>query len=149
STVEPITNLLAEHFSGTHPNVAFAVSGPGSGDGHKAACAGEVPVWNSSRLIKEPEVKCLAEAGIEFIELRVAIDGISVIVPVENTELSCMAFVDLYSIVGNESIGLSDWTDLNDLNADLGGNGPFTGGKMDVFAPGEESGTFDSFIEIA
>ena len=61
STVEPVTNLLAESFSEIHPNVAFSIAGPGSGDGHKAACAGEVPIWNSSRQIKDKEVECLEE----------------------------------------------------------------------------------------
>ena len=79
SSVEPITNLLAEAFSEVHSSVAISVSGPGSGDGHKAACAGEVPIWNSSRQIKDQEVECLADRGIEFIELRVGIDGISAV----------------------------------------------------------------------
>lgn len=149
STVEPVTNLLAESFSAANPGVAFSVSGPGSGDGHKAACAGEVPIWNSSRQIKDSEAECLAEAGIEFIELRVGIDGISVITSAENDAVECLNFADLYSLVGIESTGFGSWADANALNADLAGTGPFPDAGLEVFAPGEESGTFDSFIEIA
>ena len=149
STVEPITSLLAEAFSELHSSVAFSVAGPGSGDGHKAACTGEVPIWNSSRQIKDSEAECLVEAGIEFIELRVGIDGISVITSVENDAIECLNFADLYSLVGVEATGMSSWTDANELNADAGGTGPFAGGDLVIFAPGEESGTFDSFIEIA
>ena len=149
STVEPVTNLAAEAFSEQHPGVAFSVAGPGSGDGHKAACAGEVPIWNSSRQIKESEVECLDGAGIEFIELRVGIDGISVITAAGNDTVDCLSFEDLYSLIGDEAIGFQKWSDANALNAELGGTGPFGDGNLEIFAPGEESGTFDSFIEIA
>ncbi|WP_420445814.1 substrate-binding domain-containing protein [Candidatus Poriferisodalis sp.] len=149
STVEPVTNLLAEAFAEAHRGVAFSVAGPGSGDGHKAACAGEIPIWNSSRQIMDSEAECLAEAGVEFIELRVGIDGISVITAAANDTVDCLNFADLYSLVGVESTGISSWTDANSLNAELGGTGPFSGGALEIFAPGEESGTFDSFIEIA
>ena len=149
STVEPVTNLLAEAFSEMHPSVAFSVAGPGSGDGHKAAAAGEVPIWNSSRQIKDSEAEDINAAGIEFIELRVGIDGISVITAAANDSVDCLSFEDLYSLVGIESTGFNSWADANSLNAELGGNGPFGDGALEIFAPGEESGTFDSFIEIA
>ena len=149
STVEPITNLLAEAFAEAHPGVAFSVAGPGSGDGHKAAAAGEVPIWNSSRQIKDPEAADINAAGIEFIELRVAIDGISVITAAGNDAIDCLNFEDLYSLIGDEATGFRDWADANTLNAELGGTGPFSSADLEIFAPGEESGTFDSFIEIA
>ena len=149
STVEPVTNLVAEAFADEHPGVAFSVAGPGSGDGHKAACAGEVPIWNSSRQIKDAEAECINGAGIEFIELRVGIDGISVITAAGNDSVSCLNFADLYSLIGIESTGFQNWAEANDLNAELGGTGPFSDGALEIFAPGEESGTFDSFIEIA
>lgn len=149
STVEPVTNLLAEAFAEAHPGVAFSVAGPGSGDGHKAAAAGEVPIWNSSRQITDSETADLSAAGIEFIELRVGIDGISVITAAGNDASDCLNFEDLYSLVGVESTGFESWADANGLNAELGGTGPFSDGALEIFAPGEESGTFDSFIEIA
>ena len=149
STVEPVTNLLAESFAAANPSVAFSVQGPGSGDGHKAACAGEVPIWNSSRQIKDSEAECLAEAGIDFIELRVGIDGISVITSAENDAIDCLDFEDLYSLIGIESTGIGSWADANDLNVALGGEGSFPDADLEIFAPGEESGTFDSFVEIA
>ena len=111
---------MAESFSQANPDVAFSVQGPGSGDGHKAACAGEVPI-----------------------------DGISVITSIENTSIDCLDFADLYSLIGDEATGFGSWSDANVLNADLGGNGPFPDADLEIFAPGEESGTFDSFVEIA
>lgn len=149
STVEPIMNLLAESFAAEHPSVAIAISGPGSGDGHKAACAGEVAIWTSSRQIAPSEAECLAEAGIKFVEMRVAIDGISVITSAANDTIDCLSFADLYSLVGIEATGFGTWSDANGLNAELGGSGPFADDALTIFAPGEESGTFDSFIEIA
>ncbi|MFT5530448.1 MAG: phosphate transport system substrate-binding protein [Candidatus Poriferisodalaceae bacterium] len=150
STVEPITNLLAEAFAESNPDVAMSVTGPGSGDGHKAACAGEVPIWNSSRQMKDSEAECFADAGIEFIEFRVAIDGISVITAAGNTNVDCLNFADLYSLISVESTGFDDWSDANELNSAVGGTGPFGDSlSLEIFAPGEESGTFDSFIEIA
>ena len=149
STVEPVINLLAEAFAEEHPGVAFSVAGPGSGDGHKAAAAGEVQIWNSSRQIKEEEAADINAAGIDFIELRVGIDGISVITSAANDSIDCLSFEDLYSLIGVESTGFETWADANDLNAEMGGTGPFDDTALEIFAPGEESGTFDSFIEIA
>ncbi|HBU04686.1 MAG TPA: hypothetical protein DEA70_09410, partial [Acidimicrobiaceae bacterium] len=59
--------------------VAIAVEGPGSGDGAKKFCDGEVPITNASRLLKDEEIEICEANGIAFIEIRRGIDGISVI----------------------------------------------------------------------
>ena len=57
-------------------------------------------------------------------------------------------FADLYSLIGTESTGFGKWSDANDLNAEVGGTRP-PGRPAGNITPGEESGTFDSFIETA
>lgn len=79
STVYPIVLRQAEEFAQVAPGVAIAVEGPGSGDGAKKFCAGDGPIANASRLFKDEEIAICEENGIEFIELRRGIDGISVI----------------------------------------------------------------------
>jgi phosphate transport system substrate-binding protein len=147
STVEPITALVAEDFMAQNGNVDITVDGPGTGDGFELFCAGETDISDASRAIKEEEIAACEEAGIEFIELKVGIDGLSVITP-ESNELECLSFQDLYALVGPESEGFSNWTDAQDLAAELGSDTEFPDQNLVVTAPGAESGTFDSFVEL-
>ena len=78
-----------------------------------------------------------------------AIDGISVLTSPDNDAVTCLAFTDLYALLGPESEGFTTWAAANDLAAELGApNAPYPDAPLVVTAPGEESGTFDSFIEI-
>jgi ABC-type phosphate transport system substrate-binding protein len=79
STVEPISALVAELFNEEASGVAINVEGPGTGDGFELFCAGETDISDASRPIKDEEAQVCADAGIEFIELEVAIDGIAVL----------------------------------------------------------------------
>jgi len=149
STVFPIVNKQAEEFGAANPSVAIAVEGPGSGDGARLFCAGDVPVGNASRQYKDAELEECAANGIEFIELRRAIDGISVITSVENDQIECLSFDELYALTSDAAIGIRNWSEANDLLSDIGS--PASGlpdAPLDIYAPGEESGTFDSFVEI-
>lgn len=149
STVFPIVQRQAEEFAALAPGVAIAVEGPGSGDGAKKFCAGEVPVGNASRLYKEEELAICEENGIEFIELRRGIDGISVITSSDNDAIECLSFNQIYSLLSDESIGFSTWADANDLLGEIGSAAEeLPDAALDIFGPGEESGTFDSFAEI-
>jgi ABC-type phosphate transport system substrate-binding protein len=78
STVEPVSNGVAEAFKADNPGFNYTVEGPGTGDGFAKFCAGEADITDASRAIEEDEVALCQEAGIEFIELKVAIDGIAV-----------------------------------------------------------------------
>ena len=63
--------------------------------------------------------------------------------------MSCLDTADLYALLGPESIGFSNWSDANALAAELGApNAPYPDAPLDVTAPGEESGTFDTFVEF-
>jgi phosphate transport system substrate-binding protein len=158
STVEPISARNAEKFAADNPNVAISVDGPGTGDGFQIFCNGESDVSDASRAIEQEEVDLCTQNGIDFIELKVAIDGLSVVTSADNTDLACLSFLDLYALLGPESTGFQNWSDANDLAAELAGelgdefgasNAPYPEEPLVITAPGEESGTFDSFVEIA
>ena len=148
STVFPIVQLQAERFEEIAPGVAISVDNPGSGDGAQLFCQGEVQITNASRLFKPEEVALCAENGVEFIELRRGIDGITVITSPENDDIDCLSFNDLYALVSSEAQGFESWSDANALTSSWGGTQFPDGLELDVFGPGEESGTFDSFGEI-
>ena len=148
STVEPISVRVAELFSDVAPGVEVTVDGPGTGDGFKLFCAGETDISDASRQIKPAEAEACAEAGIDWIELRVAIDGIAVMTNNDNDSVSCLNFEDLYAIVGPESVGFDNWSDAGALASQLGSSTSLPDLDLDITAPGAESGTYDSFIEI-
>ena len=149
STVEPITARVAEAFGGLNPGVAISVDGPGTSDGFVLFCDGETDVSDASRAIKDEELETCQANGVDPIEIKVAIDGLSVLTSVNNEAVSCLAFSDLYALLGSESTGFTNWSDANDLAAEIGApNAPYPDAPLTITAPGEESGTFDSFIEI-
>jgi phosphate transport system substrate-binding protein len=150
STVEPITGLVAELFAEENPDVAISVEGPGTGDGFELFCNGETDVSDASRPIADDEVAVCEEAGIEYVELEVAIDGMAVMTSPENDAVTCLNFADLYALMGPESQGFDNWSDANDLGQELGGHAaPYPDADLVMTAPGEESGTYDSFLELA
>lgn len=149
STVEPITSLVAELFSESNPDVDVRVDGPGTGDGFQLFCQGETDISDASRPIKDEEIANCEAAGIEYVELKVGIDGLSVVTSPNNDAVTCLSFGDLYALVGPESEGFETWADANDLGAEVGGSGDYPDAPLDITAPGAESGTYDSFIEIA
>ncbi len=149
STVEPISSLNAEKFQSENPGVSIAVDGPGTSDGFELFCNGETDISDASRPIEEEEIAACEENGVEFVELKVAIDGLSVITSADNSGVECVDFLDLYALLGPESEGFSNWSDANDLAEEIGApNAPYPDAPLEVTAPGEESGTFDSFAEI-
>lgn len=148
STVEPISVAVAENYRDVQPEVNISVSGPGTGDGFKAFCAGETDISDASRSIKDSETEDCAAAGVEYVELKVAIDGIAVLTSSENTAVECLSFADLYALVGPESAGFSSWADANGISSELGAGGNHPDADLVISAPGTESGTYDSFIEI-
>jgi phosphate transport system substrate-binding protein len=151
STVEPISARVAEAFKADNPNVTVSVEGPGTGDGFKKFCGGETDISDASRPIRDSEAETCAAAGIDWIELYIAIDGISVLTSTDNDVHQCVTFSDLYALVGPESIGFTRWADATTLAQEVGGTtgeGVYVDQNLVVTAPGEESGTYDSFVEI-
>lgn len=149
STVEPISAAVAEKFAGQNADVQISVDGPGTGDGFELFCQGETDVADASRPIDtEEEVPTCEDNGIEFIELKVGIDGIAVLTSPENEEIGCLSFADLYALFGPESEGQNNWSDVQDVATELGSETQFPDLPLEITAPGEESGTYDSFVEI-
>lgn len=149
STVAPISTRVAEKFESEAPDVVVNVDGPGTGDGFVLFCNGETDISDASRAIKKSEADKCAAKGIEFIELKVAIDGMAVMTNPANTAVKCLSFPDLYALAGPESQGFKTWKAAQSLAKELGSTTTFPDAPLDMFAPGEESGTYDSFIEIA
>lgn len=158
STVEPISRRNAENFAAVAPNVDISVEGPGTSDGFALFCAGDSDVSDASRAIKQEEIDECTANGIEFIELYVAIDGLSVITSVHNDAIDCLSFTDLWALLGPDARGNgTNWSDADALaqetfdavGADFGEvHTPYPDAPISITAPGEESGTFDSFVEI-
>ena len=147
STVEPVSTGVAELFKESNPDFNYTIEGPGTGDGFKRFCAGETDISDASRPIKTEEVEACEAAGIEYTELKVAIDGISVLTSPDSA-VSCVSFADIYALVGPESTGFTRWPDAQALATELGSRTTFPDADLAITAPGEESGTFDSFVEI-
>jgi phosphate transport system substrate-binding protein len=156
STIEPITSIVAEDFKAKNPGVDYTVDGPGTGDGFALFCNGETDISDASRKIKDEEAAACEAKGIHYVELKIGIDGISVITASANSAVTCLSFLDLYALLGPESQGFAKWSDANALAgevASLEGYGdshaPYPDAALEVTAPGEESGTYDTFVEFA
>jgi phosphate transport system substrate-binding protein len=149
STVQPISSLVAEDFSKSNPDVSVTVDGPGTGDGFALFCKGQTDISDASRPIKDDEKAICDSAGIKYTELKIGLDGITVMTNPKNTAVDCLSKADLYALVGPESTGFKNWSDANALDKELGGSGTFPNIPLDITAPGEESGTYDAFIELA
>ena len=149
STVEPVSLLVAEEFNFMNPNWTYVVNGPGTTAGFEQFCNGETDISNASRSIKDSEVENCAATGISPIELKVGIDGLAVIVSTQNDSLQCLNFTDLYAIFGKESDDVRTWEEAAAFAAELGsGTSDWPSGDIAITAPGDESGTWGSFIEI-
>jgi phosphate transport system substrate-binding protein len=149
STVEPISSLVAELFREVNQEVDITVDGPGTGDGFELFCAGETDISDASRPIEAEEQKACKQGGVDYVELEVALDGITVMTSPANEAVSCLALGDLYALLGPESEGFATWSDANAIAAEVGGTGGFPDVPLDVTGPGEESGTYDAMIELS
>ena len=149
STVEPISSLVAEKFQSQNPDVSISVDGPGTGDGFELFCSGETDISDASRPIEAEEQEACKKGGVEYIELKVAIDGITVLTSPENQAVACLDFKDLYALLGPEAKGFEQWSDANALGEEIGaGHAPYPNEPLVITAPGPESGTYDSFAEL-
>ena len=148
STVEPISIRVAELFEDVEPAVTVNVDGPGTGDGFQLFCEGETDISNASRPIDEEEIAACEEAGVDFVEIKIAFDGMAVMTSPANDTVECLSYADLYALLGPESQGFGSWSDAQELAAELGSDIELPDAPLDVTAPGEESGTYDSFVEI-
>ncbi|HEY8061017.1 MAG TPA: substrate-binding domain-containing protein, partial [Acidimicrobiales bacterium] len=79
STVEPISSAVAEGFSADNPDASISVDGPGTGDGFALFCAGETDISDASRPIKDEEIAACEDGGVNYIEIQIGLDGLSIL----------------------------------------------------------------------
>ena len=139
STVLPITQAAAEGFNQENPNVQITVGGAGTGDGIEAFCSGDIPIADASRAIKPEEAETCQENGVEFIELPVARDGITVVVNPQNQDLNNITTEQLRTLFEPSAEG--EITTLNQVDPALPDR------QITLYGPGTESGTFEFFTE--
>lgn len=150
STVEPISSLAAEAFNGENPDVDIAVDGPGTGDGFELFCNGEIDISDASRAIEDDEIAACEENGIEYVELQIAYDGLTVMTNASNESApECLSLADLWALIGSESEGFDNWSDGTEIASALGSTTELPDEPLDLTGPGTESGTYDSFVELA
>ncbi len=142
STVFPISELVAEEFQLANRGVQVPVAFSGTGGGFVKFCAGETDINDASRPIKaEDEGEGLAcEAnGVEYVELQVAIDGLTVVVNPTNTFATCLTVAELATVYGPTAAQNLLWSEVR---------AGFPDEEVQRYMPGADSGTFDYFTEV-
>jgi phosphate binding protein len=140
STVAPLMEAAADLYGAAEPDVNVTVGTSGTGGGFEKFCAGETDISNASRPIKDEEAAACAEAGIEFQEIVVANDGLSVVVNPDNDWATCLSVEQLNTMWAPASEGVvMSW---NQIDAS------FPDEKLSLYGPGTDSGTFDFFTDV-
>jgi phosphate transport system substrate-binding protein len=139
STVYPITEAMAEEFQKAHGNVQVTVGVSGTGGGFEQFCTGRTAISDASRPIEKDERELCKKNGVEYIELPVALDALTVVVNPENTWAQCMTVAELKKMW--EPAAQSKITSWNQVRAD------WPDEELTLFGPGADSGTFDYFTE--
>jgi phosphate transport system substrate-binding protein len=139
STVAPISKAVAEEFAKANPGVKVPVGTSGTGGGFKKFCAGDTDISNASRPIKKAEEEDCKKNSVEFIEIPVAVDGLTVVVNKENTWAKCLTVAELKTMWSPDAQGkVTNWNQVRPA---------FPDAKLALFGPGADSGTFDYFTE--
>ena len=137
STVAPLVSLAAERFRKEEPGVRVTVGISGTGGGFERFCRGETDLSNASRAIEEDEIAVCKKKGIDYLELQVANDGLSVVVNNGNDWAKCLTVEQLKKIWQPGS-KIKNWKDV-DLS--------FPSQELTLFGAGTDSGTFDYFTD--
>ena len=139
STVGPLTDAVAEEFANEAPDVTVNVGVSGTGGGFERFCGtGDTDISNASRPIEEDEGELCEENGIEYTEVRVGTDALTMVTSPDTEGLSCLTTDEVTAIFGPD--GVSTWSEVNP---------EFPDEPIEIFAPGADSGTFDFMIEDA
>ena len=137
STVFPISEAVAEEFRKVSPDVRVNVGVSGTGGGFKRFTVGETDISNASRPIEDAEAEAAAANGIEFLELKVGTDGLSVIVNPDNDFASCLTTGEL-KMIWEPGSSVSTWSQVRSGWPDQ---------PIRLYGPDTDSGTFDFFTE--
>ncbi|GAB4122706.1 MAG: PstS family phosphate ABC transporter substrate-binding protein [Fimbriimonadaceae bacterium] len=139
STVYPIVEAFAskDGFGKIAPNVKTMVAQAGTGAGFEIFARGEIDIAVASRPIKDSEIEALKKANIEFVEVPIAFDGLTVVVNKENTWAKSMTIDDLKRVWHKDS-KIANWNEVNPAFPDQ---------RLVLFGPTEAHGTYDYFNE--
>ena len=139
STVFPVTEAVAEEFRSVAPDVRVTVGVSGTGGGFEKFCSGETDISDASRPIKQSEIDACAESGIEYLPLRVGLDGLAVVAHPDADFLECITMDELAILWGPDSEGsIKSWNEVRASWPDE---------EIKLFGPDTDSGTFDFFTE--
>ncbi len=138
STVYPISSAIAERFQDDDQGTQVAVGQSGTGGGFEKFCAGEIDIADASRPIEADEEEACEAEGVEYAELKVAIDGISIAVHKDNDFAECLTVEELKTI-WEPSSEVQTWQDVRDS---------FPAEDIKLYGPGADSGTFDYFTDV-
>jgi phosphate transport system substrate-binding protein len=136
STVGPFVTKAAEDFKADQ-GVDVTVGISGTGGGFERFCAGETDLSNASRQIDEEEAALCADAGVEYIEFRVATDALTNVVNTANDWATCLT-VDQLKSIWEPGSSVSNWSQVDPSFPDV---------PLRLFGPGTDSGTFDYFTD--
>jgi phosphate transport system substrate-binding protein len=140
STVFPISEAVAEEFQLQNAGMPVTVGTSGTGGGFKKFCRNETAISNASRPVTASEVAECAAAGIEFIELPIAYDGMAVVVNPKNTWVDTITVAELKRIWEPAAQGtVMRWSQVRDGWPDR---------EIHLYGAGADSGTFDYFTEV-
>jgi phosphate transport system substrate-binding protein len=139
STVQPLTAAAGELYAQEQPGVNVSVATSGTGGGFEKFCQGQTDISNASRPISEEEKAICEENGVEFTELRVATDALTVVTSADNDFVDCLTTEELATIWGPDSEGkVTRWSQVNP---------DFPDEPLELYGPGTDSGTFDYFTD--
>jgi phosphate transport system substrate-binding protein len=138
STVAPLTEAIAEGFNEENPDVNITVGTSGTGGGFEKFCAGETDANDASEAIGDEEVAACEKGGVQYEELQVANDALTVVVNPENP-VTCMT-VDQVKSVWEPNSKVSSWSQIQGLE-------PPYDESLELYGPGSDSGTFGYFTE--
>lgn len=136
STVYPITEAVAEEFQRAK-GVKVTVGESGTGGGFKKFCRGETDISDASRPISQKEIDACKEGGVQFIELPIAYDALTVVVNSKNDWIKQITVAELKKIWEPGS-KVKNWKEINPAYPDK---------PINLYGPGTASGTFDYFTE--
>ena len=138
STVGPFTTRAAEKFQREHPGVRITVGISGTGGGFERFCRGETDISNASRPIGDDEVATCEENGVEYLELQVVQDALTVVVNPANDWATCLTVEELRAMwePGSE---VDSWRDVREGFPDV---------ALKLYGAGTDSGTFDYFTDV-
>jgi phosphate transport system substrate-binding protein len=129
--------------------LSLVIAGCGGSSGGGSDLTGGIFVSGSSTVEPISALVAALFAG-ENPGVEITVEGISVLTSPQNSAVTCLNTADLYALSGPESEGFDTWSAANDLGGEVGGIGvPYPDAPLDITAPGEESGTFDAYIELA